>query len=122
MKKHKRIAMDNIITKALRGLQNAEEVVGCVSEIADEFDTAKTIIDISQCDFTPVEKACVYRDRLLKLIMSIIIVLVFCFVIVSPITTAFLEAGGVSSVLSLLISGYMTNKASIILEELGLER
>lgn len=112
--------MENSTTKALRGLQIAEEVVGCVSEIKDEFDTAKTIIDISRCDFTPVEKACVYKDRLLKLAVVKIIAWTFCFVVVNPITTAFLEAGGVSSVLSLLISGCMANKASDILEELGL--
>lgn len=112
--------MKNSIATAMERLQNAEDVVSCISEIKEEFDISKTIIAISSCDFTPEEKVCVYKYRLLKLIAKKIIVWAFCFAIVNPVTAAFLEAGEVSSVLSLLISGCMANKASDILEELGL--
>lgn len=114
--------MKNSITKAMERLQNAEEVVSCISEIKEEFDMAKTIIAISPCDFTPEEKVCVYKYRLLKLISKKFIVWAFCFAIVNPVTAVFLEAGGVSSILSLLISGHMVNRALEILEGLGLER
>ena len=113
--------MEKSITKTFQGIQRAEEVGGFISEVEEEFKTTKIIIDMSECNFTPKEKVCVYKYRLLKLIAKKIIVWAFCFAIVNPVTAAFLEAGEVSSVLSLLISGCMANKALEILEELGLE-
>lgn len=113
--------MKNFIVETFDVLQTADDAVDNIVDVTEELDTAKLTIDMYPDNIFPTEKARIYRDRLLKLGAKKCILSAFCTFIVVPISLAFLEAGDVPPILSLLILAYMVKKrAPIILEDIGL--
>jgi len=112
--------MKELIVNTVNVLDKVEDTFDNIIDITEELDTAKLAIDMSP-DNTPLTaKARIYRNSLLKLGIKKCILSAFCTFIVVTITLAFLKAGGVSPILSLLILAYMLKKrAPIILEEAG---
>ena len=112
--------MVNSAANILNVFQKAEDKIDDIVDIMEELDAAKLTIDMCPCKVAFKEKAKIYIDRFLKLGAKKCILSVFCAFIVIPISLAFLEAGGVPPVLSVLILTYMVKKrARVVLEESG---
>ena len=113
--------MKKIIAETFDILQTADDAVDNIVDITEELDTAKLTIDMYPDNISPTEKAKIYRNSLLQWGIKKCILSAFCTFIVIPISLAFLEAGNVPPILSLLILAYMVKKrAPIILEDIGI--
>ena len=112
--------MEEVIVNTMNVLDKVEDTFDNIVDIVEELDTAKLTIDMYPDKTSLTEKARIYRKSLLKFATKKCILSAFCTFIVIPISFAFLKAGGVSPVLSLVILLYMTKKSTpIILEEAG---
>lgn len=112
--------MKNLIVNTVNVLDKVEDTFDNIVDITEELDTAKLTIDMYPDKTSLTEKARIYRNSLLKFATKKCILSAFCTFIVIPISLAFLKAGGVPPVLSLLILTYMVKKrAPVILEDIG---
>lgn len=113
--------MVNSTVNILNVLQKTEDRIDDIVDIAEKLDTAKLTIDMSPHKLSFMEKVRVYIGGFLKARAKKHILSTFCNFIVVPITLAFLEAGDISPVLSVLILAYMKKKrAPVILEDAGI--